>query len=110
MFTFINKESNYLLIVNGFNMTKKNKELLRKDIGIYLKKARKDKCLTGNQFGRLLLISQQQISRYERGVTSINIETLDNMLDILEKNWLDFVFTVMIEHSDTIKSRDSSND
>ncbi|HBN0910109.1 hypothetical protein [Escherichia coli] len=48
----------------------KNKELLRNDIGIYLKKkkARKDKCLTGNQFGRLLLISQQKISRYERGL------------------------------------------
>ncbi len=47
----------------------KNKELLRNDIGIYLKKARKDKCLTGNQFGRLLLISQQKISRYERGMS-----------------------------------------
>lgn len=80
----------------------KNKELLRKDIGRFLKEARKNKSLTGHQLGSLLLISQQQISRYERGETGINIETLDVMLDILGKSWLDLIYSVMIDYSDEI--------
>lgn len=78
----------------------KNKELLRKDIGSFLKKARKNQSLTGHQLGRLMQVSQQQISRYERGETGINIETLDIMLDILGKSWSDFFFSVMINYSD----------
>ncbi|MEX6313541.1 helix-turn-helix domain-containing protein [Providencia manganoxydans] len=35
-------------------------------------------------------VSQQQISRYERGESGINIETLDVMLDILGKSWSEF--------------------
>lgn len=65
---------------------KKNKDLLKKDIGSFLQKARKNKSLTGHQLGNLMQVSQQQISRYERGETSINIETLDIMLDILDKS------------------------
>nr|WP_314266343.1 helix-turn-helix transcriptional regulator [uncultured Moellerella sp.] len=80
----------------------KNKELLRKDIGSFLKKARKNRSLTGHQFGELMQISQQQVSRYERGETGINIETLDVMLGILGKSWLDFFFLVMINCSDEI--------
>ncbi len=80
----------------------KNKELLRKDIGKFLKDARREQSLTGHQFGRLMQISQQQVSRYERGETGINIETLDVMLGILGKSWLDFFFFVMINYSDEI--------
>ncbi|EMI5489848.1 helix-turn-helix transcriptional regulator [Providencia stuartii] len=78
----------------------KNKELLRKEIGSFLKKARKNQSLTGHQLGRLMQVSQQQISRYERGESGINIETLDVMLDILGKSWSEFFFSVMINYSD----------
>ncbi|HEF8771264.1 helix-turn-helix domain-containing protein [Providencia manganoxydans] len=78
----------------------KNKELLRKEIGSFLKKARKSQSLTGHQLGRLMQVSQQQISRYERGESGINIETLDVMLDILGKSWSEFFFSVMINYSD----------
>ncbi|EKT62818.1 fimbrial operon regulator [Providencia alcalifaciens Dmel2] len=38
----------------------------------------------------MLHISQQQISRYERGITSVSIETLDAILNKLGKDWSDF--------------------
>ncbi|HCT9108645.1 TPA: helix-turn-helix transcriptional regulator [Proteus mirabilis] len=68
-------------------------------MGSFLKKARKNQSLTGHQLGKLMQISQQQISRYERGESGINIETLDVMLNILGKNWSEFFFSVMINYS-----------
>ncbi|HHR6038862.1 TPA: helix-turn-helix domain-containing protein [Providencia alcalifaciens] len=76
-----------------------NEQLLRKDIGKFLRKARKRQSLTGRQMGRLMQLSQQQISRYERGETGINIETLDIMLSILGLSWFDFLFSVIINYS-----------
>ncbi|MDD9338421.1 helix-turn-helix domain-containing protein [Providencia heimbachae] len=81
-------------------MTKNKK--MRRDIGLFLKEARIAQSLTGYQFGRLIKISQQQISRYERGETGINIETLDMMLGVLGKNWSDFFFSVMANYSEDI--------
>ncbi|MGV3346043.1 helix-turn-helix domain-containing protein [Enterobacteriaceae bacterium LUAb1] len=77
----------------------KNENLLRNKIGLFLKESRKDKRLTGYQLGCLLQVSQQQISCYERGLTAINFDLLDKMLIVLDKNWLDFFFSVMVEHS-----------
>lgn len=77
----------------------KNKILLRKDIGGFLREARIRKSLTGFQLGKMLHISQQQISRYERGETSINIETLNTLLNILGQSWLDFFSKVMSKHT-----------
>ncbi|QAV25211.1 XRE family transcriptional regulator [Proteus hauseri] len=72
-----------------------NDLLLRKNIGVYIKTARKNKSLSGKQLGDLLNLSQQQISRYENAVTSINIETLNVILIILEKDWFDFLDYIM---------------
>lgn len=72
---------------------------LRKDIGKFIRKIRFEKSLTGSQFGKLLNVSQQQISRYENGVTSMTIETLSNILDILGSNWVEFYHEVLIEES-----------
>ncbi|MBS7784487.1 helix-turn-helix transcriptional regulator, partial [Providencia thailandensis] len=40
-----------------------------------------------------------QISRYERGETSISIETLDVLLKGLDMDWSDFFFKVMANYS-----------
>ncbi|MBO1929264.1 helix-turn-helix transcriptional regulator [Providencia rettgeri] len=37
------------------------------DVGLFLRQARIDKSLTGYQLAKILKISQQQVSRYERG-------------------------------------------
>ncbi|MCD9217757.1 helix-turn-helix domain-containing protein, partial [Escherichia coli] len=77
----------------------KNRILLRQDIGDFLRAARRGKSLTGLQLGKMLHISQQQISRYERGETSISIETLDVLLKGLDMDWSDFFFKVMANYS-----------
>lgn len=76
---------------------------LRKDIGDFLRESRKDKSLSASQLGNLVRLSQQQISRYERGVTIINIEMLDLFLTKLDKSWSEFFFSVMANHSSEIK-------
>lgn len=82
----------------GVNMMKGN-TILRKDIGLFLRGARIDKSLTGYQLAKILAISQQQVSRYERGETGINVEILNVILQVLEKNWFEFFFKVLIHHS-----------
>ncbi|HHE6470113.1 TPA: helix-turn-helix domain-containing protein [Providencia rettgeri] len=82
-------------------MTKKN-ALLRRDIGLFLRQARIDKSLTGYQLAEILKISQQQVSRYERGETGINVEVLNTLLIVLEKNWLEFFFKVLVNYSSEI--------
>ncbi|WP_109400749.1 helix-turn-helix transcriptional regulator [Proteus sp. TJ1640] len=79
-------------------MRKHCNEPLRKIIGKYIKKARINKSLSGEQLGLLLNVSQQQISRYENAETSVNIETLYVILQTLDKNWEDFYYHVIREY------------
>ncbi|WP_272522319.1 helix-turn-helix domain-containing protein [Providencia sp. PROV202] len=80
----------------------KNKYRLREEVGSFIREARLNCSLTGEELGRMLHISQQQISRYERGITSINIETLDAILNKLGKDWSEFFFKVIANYSDEI--------
>lgn len=79
------------------------KKSLRKDIGVFLRKSRKDKELSASQLGHLVKLSQQQVSRYELGITHINMEMLGVFLIALDKSWSDFFFNVMAYHSDEIR-------
>nr|WP_314264844.1 helix-turn-helix transcriptional regulator [uncultured Moellerella sp.] len=72
-----------------------NDETLRRDIGEFLREARIFKSLTGAEFGALLGISQQQVSRYETGVCGVNIDMLNDMLNVLDKTWDDFLKIVV---------------
>ncbi|MEX5869146.1 helix-turn-helix domain-containing protein [Providencia hangzhouensis] len=80
----------------------KTNALLRRDVGLFLRQARIDKSLTGYQLAKILKISQQQVSRYERGETGINVEVLNTLLGVLERNWLEFFFKVLVNHSNEI--------
>ncbi len=53
-------------------------------IGTFLKHQRKAVGLTGAQLASRLSISQQQISRYERGKNTISIQGLLGILEALE--------------------------
>ena len=79
--------------------------LLRKNIGNFIRESRIRKSLTGAQ---LLDVSQQQISRYENGVTSINIETLDMILKLLDADWSEFYRKVLVV--DIIKHKLKNSD
>ena len=69
-------------------------------VGIFLRKARKEKNMTGKQLARLMIVSQQQISRYEIGATAITVDQLANFLLILDKKWVDVFKYLENEFSD----------
>ncbi|HEJ9414510.1 TPA: helix-turn-helix domain-containing protein [Proteus mirabilis] len=69
-------------------------------VGIFLRKARKEKNMTGKQLARLMNVSQQQISRYEIGATAITVDQLANFLLILDKKWVDVFKYLESEFSD----------
>ncbi|UNH39013.1 helix-turn-helix domain-containing protein [Moellerella wisconsensis] len=54
-------------------------------VGAFLRIARKEKKMTGKQLALLMNISQQQISRYEIGITSITLDQLEKLLIVLDK-------------------------
>lgn len=66
----------------------------------FLRKARKEKNMTGKQLARLMNVSQQQISRYEIGATAITVDQLANFLLILDKKWVDVFKYLENEFSD----------
>lgn len=71
--------------------------------GIFLRKSRKEKNLTGKQLAKLMHVSQQQISRYETGKTSLTIDQLSHLLHLLGKNWVDLISFVQSECDIDIK-------
>ncbi|EKT60338.1 helix-turn-helix transcriptional regulator [Providencia sneebia] len=71
---------------------------MNRNIGLYIRKIRREKNLSGNQLARLLNISQQQVSRYETGKTKLTFEVVDSILVILNKSWRDLFNTVIHEH------------
>lgn len=86
------------IIFIGFYMISRQNQL-KNDVAFFLRRARRRKGLTGKEFGRLLNVSQQQISRYERGTTSITIEQLDSILDCLDVDWNYFFNEVLAKYS-----------
>ncbi|MGF7483730.1 helix-turn-helix domain-containing protein [Providencia sp. SP181] len=51
--------------------------------GRYLKRQRRNNCLSGKALAKLMNLSQQQISRYERGMTQFNLDTLFQFFYVL---------------------------
>ncbi|EJD6501375.1 helix-turn-helix transcriptional regulator [Providencia rettgeri] len=47
--------------------------------------------ITGKDLGMMLNVSQQQISRYENGITKITVTLLNDILIILETSWDEFL-------------------
>ncbi|HEM7146932.1 TPA: helix-turn-helix transcriptional regulator [Providencia stuartii] len=68
---------------------------LNKEIGRFIRQLRVSNSLSGKEFGRLVNLSQQQISRYENGVTCININTLNTLLVELNTDWSEFYKKVL---------------
>lgn len=71
---------------------------INRKIGLYIRKIRKEKNLSGYQLATMLKVSQQQVSRYETGQTKLTFEIVDSILVVLNKSWRDLFNTVMDEH------------
>lgn len=55
--------------------------------GIVIKRIRKEKGLTGIELAKKLDISQQQMSRYERGINKLSIDVLFDILAVLDTSF-----------------------
>lgn len=76
-------------------MVSSEKNLLTKDInleiGVFIRKIRIKNGLTGAQLGNLIGVSQQQISRYERGSNGISLPDLIFILSIMNVSFSDLI-------------------
>ncbi|HEK0620427.1 TPA: helix-turn-helix transcriptional regulator [Proteus mirabilis] len=80
-------------------------------IGYELFLLRQRNSMTGAELGKLLNISQQQISRYERGINKIPIDILFHILNIFDISISDF-FEKVSKRVNTLKYKikyDSDN-
>ena len=66
--------------------------------GSFLRKARKEKNMTGKELARLMNVSQQQISRYETGKTNLTLDQLSLLLVFLDKTWSDVIKVIQEEY------------
>ena len=59
-------------------------------VGAFLRRRRVALNLSGNELGQALGLSQQQISRYEQGVTSMTLCRFNVFMTVLDFSWNDF--------------------
>lgn len=55
--------------------------------------------MTGKELGQLMHVSQQQVSRYEAGVTNLTISQLNQYLMVLGISWQDLIRNVIEEYN-----------
>ncbi|EMS1063693.1 helix-turn-helix transcriptional regulator [Providencia stuartii] len=72
-------------------------------VGKEIFRLRKKRGLTGKQLAEKLNVSQQQISRYERGVCNINVDTLFVILHELDCSLSNFFSAVYLSINDAEK-------
>lgn len=65
--------------------------------GMVLRRIRKDNNLTGADLAKILNISQQQVSRYERGVTKFTVDMLLSMSIALNVSFESVIKSIMAE-------------
>lgn len=72
-------------------------KILTEQIGLELFHLRKEKGLSGKELAKKLKISQQQISRYERGICSVNCGMLFSILFYLNANPSVFFESILLK-------------
>ncbi|EJD6584824.1 helix-turn-helix transcriptional regulator [Providencia rettgeri] len=74
--------------------------------GKAIRKIRKDKGYTGKELASQLNLSQQQISRYERGENQLTIDVLFNVfiiLDVSLPSFINYLFDeIVLNHPDNL--------
>jgi len=72
-----------------------NGKIINTSASTILKKLRKNLGMTEAELAEKLKISQQQVSRYENGKTSLTLERISSYLSILDVNWPEFITEVL---------------
>ncbi|HGM9948376.1 MULTISPECIES: helix-turn-helix domain-containing protein [unclassified Providencia] len=65
--------------------------------GVVLRRIRKNNNLTGADLAKILNISQQQVSRYERGVTKFTVDMLLSMSIALNVSFESIIKSIIAE-------------
>lgn len=65
--------------------------------GIVINRLRRENNLTGKDFARMLNISQQQVSRYERGISNYTVDMLMLMAIVLNEPFENIIKDAMYE-------------
>ena len=78
-YIMVNSEKNFLL------------KILNSEIGDFIRMIRIQKGLTGAQLGKLVGVSQQQISRYERGSNGLSLPDFIFILSVMNVSFSDFI-------------------
>ncbi|MGB5116569.1 MAG: helix-turn-helix transcriptional regulator [Providencia rettgeri] len=73
--------------------------------GLVIKNLRKESGISGVELAKQLNISQQQMSRYERGVNRLSVDTLFRILTVLDVSFERLLRLLMTE----IRSSDSND-
>ncbi|HGN0870411.1 TPA: helix-turn-helix domain-containing protein [Providencia alcalifaciens] len=76
----------------------KNREINIR-FGMYVQYMRKHKGISGAEFARRLNVSQQQVSRYEKGVTTVNLLMMEKIINALELRWDEFIHQIIYAES-----------
>lgn len=71
-------------------------------IGLFIRKHRTLLGMSGKNLGQKLSLSQQHISRLERGQTAFSFELILNLLNVLDKSVVDLITEVLYEHTGEI--------
>lgn len=66
-------------------------EIINSEIGEFIRITRVKKGLTGAELANLIGVSQQQISRYERGYNSLSLSSFVYILSVMNVSLLDFI-------------------
>ncbi|MFY3769339.1 hypothetical protein AHYW_000217 [Providencia manganoxydans] len=77
--------------------TKESKSVISTDIGKVIRTLRKRKSISGGELGKLVNLSQQQISRYERGLNNITLDYLIIILQELDSSIEEFLYLLSLE-------------
>lgn len=83
--------------VNKDSRRQLSPEQLNRKVGMFLRLRRESLGLTGEQLGKMMYLSQQQISRYERGVNALTLHQLNIMLELVGSSWDEFFHEVITE-------------
>lgn len=78
--------------------------MFTKAVGQEVYRIRRNRVMTGKELAHKLNVSQQQVSRYERGVSNITVDTLILILNVLNVSIDEFFKQVYLNISDMQKT------
>ncbi|HHR6132336.1 TPA: helix-turn-helix domain-containing protein [Providencia alcalifaciens] len=82
---------------------------MRNRLGLYIRYVREQKRLSGSELAKRLNVSQQQVSRYENGVTTVNLCMMNKMVHALDLRWDEFIHQIIHAESPFWLKESSSN-